>query len=547
MSKLDSMMKCAQARSLVNEGNYEQALEIVEGIHIESVKSITDLKIIADVYMRTGQYEDAREIYFQLYDRIQTRSVLYYMIYLSVKCGLNEEAEDFYKEYQEKDKDSVDRLILNYYIEKAKGADSAKKIACLQKICEEEYIEEWAYELAKMYHKAGMEEECVDECSKIILWYGDGVIVEKAMLLKLHYVDGLDISTPKAIAETRNIAADLKMAAMIADRNDARKRKAAARRKEMEERAKVRNITELRPIPEPTEQETAGPEPNSRPAEKNTEEKKPIPQPVVQNTGEEEPAPEPAVLDTEEESALRPIRLDSEEKKPIPQPIVQNMEKEEQSALFKETKRMPVTHLEAETKLPETREAKQAEPRQDRIKPAERTLEEIKLAGDNTAEVRLPGQQADTERKSSEKRSSKSSGNTENIIIEIVREAAEEKRRPHFSIVGRDQAKIKETAKMLASSMCEEGLLPSPRLARITSEKLNEIHLEDKQDTIDGSCLLIEDAHNLSLDSIRDIYQLIRRLKGRITIILADEEEPMKKLLDKNRKLSKLITYELTV
>lgn len=520
MSKLDSMMKCAQARSLVNEGNYEQALEIVEGIHIESVKSITDLKIMADVYMRTGQYEDAREIYFRLYDRIQTRSVLYYMIYLSVKCGLNEEAEDFYKEYQEKDKDSVDRLILNYYIEKAKGADSAKKITCLQEICEEEYIEEWAYELAKMYHKAGMEEECVDECSKIILWYGDGVIVEKAMLLKLHYVDGLDISTPKAIAETRNIAADLKMAAMIADRNDARKRKAAARRKEMEERAKVRNITELQAGPEPAEQETAGMEADSQPAVQDTEEK---------------------------ESAPKPIMLNTEENKPIPQPIVQNTAEEEQSALFRETKRMPVTHLEADTKLPEISEAKQAEPKQERIKPAEKTLEEIKLAGDNTAEVRLPGQQADTERSPSENRSSKPSGNTENIIIEIVREAAEEKKRPHFSIVGRDQAKIKETAKMLASSMCEEGLLPSPRLARITSEKLNEIHLEDKQDTIDGSCLLIEDAHNLSLDSIRDIYQLIRRLKGRITIILADEEEPMKKLLDKNRKLSKLITYELTV
>lgn len=522
MSKLDSMMKCAQARSLVNEGNYEQALEIVEGIHIESVKSITDLKIMADVYMRTGQYEDAREIYFRLYDRIQTRSVLYYMIYLSVKCGLNEEAEDFYKEYQEKDKDGVDRLILNYYIEKAKGADSTKRIACLKEICEAEYIEEWAYELAKMYHKAGMEEECVEECSKIILWYGDGVIVEKAMLLKLHYVDGLDISTPKAIAETRNIAADLKMAAMIADRNEARKRKAAAKRKELEERAKVRDITEVRPIPEP------------RPRAEDIV--IPAPEPKAEDTVI--PVPEPRVEDTAA---------------PAPEPAVQDAGKEEQLPWLKEAAKMSAVHQEeepvkAEPTKPNPLETKQpeaepVEPKPARIEPTERKLEEIKLAGENTAEVRLP----DTESGSLGNRSSRPSGNTENIINEIVREAAEEKKRPHFSIVGSNPSKIKETAKMLASSMCEEGLLPSPRLARITSEKLNEIHLEDKQDTIDGSCLLIEDAHNLSLDSIRDIYQLIRRLKGRITIILADEEEPMKKLLDKNRKLSKLITYELTV
>ena len=155
------------------------------------------------------------------YDKVQSRSALYHLIYLSIQCGLLEEAERFYEDYKKIDHDSTECYILNFYIQKAKGANHADLIVYIKDILSYEYLEEWAYELAKLYHKEGMEEaRALKICTKIILWFGEGIIVEKAMLLKLHYVEGIDISSPKAIDETRNLAAELRIAARIADRQE---------------------------------------------------------------------------------------------------------------------------------------------------------------------------------------------------------------------------------------------------------------------------------------------------------------------------------------
>lgn len=220
MSKYDSMMKCAKARNLVNEKKFGEALEAIDDVPLEQVKVIADLNLIADVFIKNEKFDRALEVYQFLYGRVQTRRILYQLIYLSVKCGQIKEAEEYYKEYIALPAQSSDRLILKYFLDKGRGADRKQLIEDLKELKREDYIEEWAYELAKLYHKEGMEEECINECSDIIMWFGEGRIVEKAMLLKLHYVDGLDISSPKAIEETRNLAADLKLAAAIADEND---------------------------------------------------------------------------------------------------------------------------------------------------------------------------------------------------------------------------------------------------------------------------------------------------------------------------------------
>lgn len=220
MSKYDSMMKCAKARNLVNEKKFGEALEAIDDVPLEQVKVIADLNLIADVFIKNEKFDRALEVYQFLYGRVQTRRILYQLIYLSVKCGQIKEAEEYYKEYIALPAQSSDRLILKYFLDKGRGAERKQLIEDLKELKKEDYIEEWAYELAKLYHKEGMEEECINECSDIIMWFGEGRIVEKAMLLKLHYVDGLDISSPKAIEETRNLAADLKLAAAIADEND---------------------------------------------------------------------------------------------------------------------------------------------------------------------------------------------------------------------------------------------------------------------------------------------------------------------------------------
>ncbi|MEG1741672.1 MAG: hypothetical protein RR237_02215, partial [Acetivibrio sp.] len=149
MGKLDSMVKCAQARNLLDENEYKKAEEIVDQIDAQKVKSVIDLKIMGEAYLKTGRHEDAREIYFLIYDKIQSRSILYQLVYLSIKCGRMEEAEDFFEEYKKLDSSSVDCFILNYYMEKAKDGERQKLIQCVKEILEVDYLEEWAYELAK--------------------------------------------------------------------------------------------------------------------------------------------------------------------------------------------------------------------------------------------------------------------------------------------------------------------------------------------------------------------------------------------------------------
>ncbi|MFW5669523.1 MAG: tetratricopeptide repeat protein [Acetivibrio ethanolgignens] len=255
MSKYDSMMKCAKARNLVNDKKFGEALGAIDDVPLEQVKVIADLNLIADVFIKNEKFDRALEVYQFLYGRVQTRRILYQLIYLSVKCGQIKEAEEYYREYIALPAQSSDRLILKYFLDKGRGAERRQLIEDLKELKKEDYIEEWAYELAKLYHKEGMEKECINECSDIIMWFGEGRIVEKAMLLKLHYVDGLDISSPKAIEETRNLAADLKLAAAIAAENDKKRADLYERDEEIpEELSEEEAVFEL-------QQTVAGPEP----------------------------------------------------------------------------------------------------------------------------------------------------------------------------------------------------------------------------------------------------------------------------------------------
>lgn len=255
MSKYDSMMKCAKARNLVNDKKFGEALGAIDDVPLEQVKVIADLNLIADVFIKNEKFDRALEVYQFLYGRVQTRRILYQLIYLSVKCGQIKEAEEYYREYIALPAQSSDRLILKYFLDKGRGAERRQLIEDLKELKKEDYIEEWAYELAKLYHKEGMEEECINECSDIIMWFGEGRIVEKAMLLKLHYMDGLDISSPKAIEETRNLAADLKLAAAIVAENDKKRADLYERDEEIpEELSEEEAVFEL-------QQTVAGPEP----------------------------------------------------------------------------------------------------------------------------------------------------------------------------------------------------------------------------------------------------------------------------------------------
>lgn len=205
MRQYELAIRIAQVHHLVDERKYKKALAVIQTIDMRQVRALSDLKVFAEVYTKTEQYDAAKATYLRIYRRSHTKRVLYRLIYLSIRTNALNDAEAYYQEFVRMNPNARDALILRYRLDKASGASMDKLIDILQELKQEEYIEEWAYELAKLYHRAGRREECKEECEDIILWFGTGEIVERARILIDHleeddsapYYDDKDFTVPK--------------------------------------------------------------------------------------------------------------------------------------------------------------------------------------------------------------------------------------------------------------------------------------------------------------------------------------------------------------
>ena len=188
MSKYEMAVRISQIEELVEERKYRKAAAVLSTIDVRQVKSQAQLQTFAEVYVKTEQFEAAKAIYLRIYKRNHNKKVLYRLIYLAIRTNHLDEAEQYYEEFQDLNHSEQESLILRYRIDKAKGASFNRLIETLEKLKEEDYVEEWAYELAKLYQRAGRDEECRRECEDIKLWFGEGEIVERAEAL-LDYLD----------------------------------------------------------------------------------------------------------------------------------------------------------------------------------------------------------------------------------------------------------------------------------------------------------------------------------------------------------------------
>lgn len=209
MGKYDIDVKCAEIRKYIREKKYDKAYEVLQTLDMSRIKSITDFKAFFEVYSNLDMYENAKEMLIRMYQINNSKHVLYQLVCIEIKAGKLEKAEATYEDYLAHCKGSDDdAFILRYLIDTAKHADYSKRIHSLEQLKKSNYYEEWAYELAKTYHKAGEEKKCIKECDDIILWFGEGVIVEKAKMLRSYYLDG-DTSflkkTPKYKENVENV------------------------------------------------------------------------------------------------------------------------------------------------------------------------------------------------------------------------------------------------------------------------------------------------------------------------------------------------------
>ncbi len=188
MDKYEYKLKLDQLKSLVEEKDYKTAAEIADTINWRKVRSAATLCMVGEIYDRCKRYEESHEILLMAYDRAAVgRNILYRLTLVSLKMGNLDEAKDYYEDFLDVAPYDNQKYILRYEIEKMSGADLPHLISILEEFKEREYREEWAFELAYLYHKIGDSERCVEVCDELILWIGDGKYVEKALELKMLY------------------------------------------------------------------------------------------------------------------------------------------------------------------------------------------------------------------------------------------------------------------------------------------------------------------------------------------------------------------------
>jgi tetratricopeptide (TPR) repeat protein len=188
LDKYEYNLKIDQIKSLCAEGNYVAAAEVADSISWSKVRNVNALVRVGEVYEKVGRYEESKEILLSAYDRSPIgRMIIYRLAEVAVKMNDLTEAEAYYNEFVEIAPHDNLRYVLRYEIEKARGTDISKLISILEEFKEKEYTEEWAYELANLYHQANKSEKCVEACDELILWFGDGPYVERALELKMLY------------------------------------------------------------------------------------------------------------------------------------------------------------------------------------------------------------------------------------------------------------------------------------------------------------------------------------------------------------------------
>ncbi len=188
MDKYEYKLKLEQIQNLYAAGDYLTAAEMADTINWKKVRSSTTLCMVGEIYEKTGKYDACREVLLQAYDHSPIgRNIVCRLAEVAIKAKHVDEAEEYYNEFLEiAPKDNM-RYVLAYEISCLKDQPLTDRIAILEELKEHEYTEKWAYELAVLYGQAQMRDKCVETCDELILWFGDGEYVEKALDLKRLY------------------------------------------------------------------------------------------------------------------------------------------------------------------------------------------------------------------------------------------------------------------------------------------------------------------------------------------------------------------------
>ena len=569
--------KGALVRDLIDDNQYIEALQILDEMDLEAVESTADLNLFADLYEKAERIDKKKDIYYILYKRNHSRYVLNRLLRLVLRMGDMEEARELFLTYEMAGGVTLDTYELRYMLAKAEGASRKVLIDILQELKKEEYTEEWGYQLARLYEQEGRQQECIAECQDLILWFGEGRIVDKAREL-LNRCLQPDWQPPKdeEIPEPE----EPEKVDMIPYASEPVRVREVNWDEDEDEEEEFEELEDGEEEPEaPDNTEDAKREPAESTEDIHNAEVSEISEPadhiedieegIIEKTEklgkEPEPARELIVEPGPEEAEEKPHK----DKKPGALSRIRNF--------FHMSLELDPEFYEEEEEEVE-REEEQADEQQEEPETAEKPQQEEKLKPVAQLEVKEERQeQLEVEAVSQpvqlEVQEEKKAAPVETIVEPVPAPIAEDlpeeledisehgisyrtlkgtmlrlgrcQDRAHFVFAGGEDRITLAVAKRVTKELNKIGYFSAGSINRIAASKLNALEITDQTDKLVGCCTLITSAPELSKKSVYDLIHCMKQYKEKIVIMLTGPFDEMDCFLSIYPELAELIDYKV--
>ena len=511
MESYRTVRMLAAIKEHMENGRPQEAFGLILQLNRKKVKNVQDLNMMAQVCQRVGRLDEAKEITLQIYEKTSSRRALAQLVELSIKLGQPEEAEAFLERYEAVAASDPTRLIYRFRILKMLQEPIEEQIVVLEQWKTEEYAERWAYELAKLYHKAGDADRCVKECNDIILWFGEGKYVEWASVLRAYHTGEVDMETLHSYQET--IADDMKQ-----ESDDS----AVGNENVSEEESPV--VADVVYEDEAVDETV----------EEATEEEQPVEESLTEETSEmfaeEVPQAEEVFDDIAVSAALA-------------------------SAAEEFSKEEPERLLNTGIVTEETREVFEEEAiryMQDYLGDLS-TKHVVDMRGEGKSKYQPEeGGALEAMLYERELRLEDLFGNfarMEPVRKQIVRALDiifdPHKKGDNLIITGGHLSGKTELAKKLVKMLYRFQVLSATRVAIVNADKLNRMDLEEKQNSLLDCCLIIENADLLTTETVERLLGLIAKFSGRSIVFLEGERKAINGLLRDNAELNRVFNNRI--
>ena len=568
MGKYNSAVRCAQIRELIEENQYLEAMEEIEEMDFEKIPSIADIYLFADIFLKAEKLDVAKELYYTVYRRTASRPALYRLLMLVIQMGDIEEAKDLYLAYEIVAGMTLDTYELRYRLAKAEGEPRSRLIEILEQLKEEEYTEEWGFQLAKLYGIEGRKQDCIRECEDLERWFGRGSIVEKAKALKKKckspsWVKPHQVEIPEPEKEEPEPISYAH--APVAVENIIPEPKAQVQESihEIEEGLPVQEevIPESHAVKEevpPEETVTEVIEPEAKlerePESKSETRPKSEPEPESEDAEDlearskdglfhkivnyfkidldtfiEEEEEFPEELDTYKQQSTAEINVKAVLAEGVDHVLEQPPHVPEREVLdVEKTKKLPVESLD--DRLQEIEEHKRVIRLEDTMKQKQKAIKSHPLGKSSTEEVH-----EDISRNG--------------IGYLTLKGAMHRLRRDdgivHFALTGGAEGMSLAVAKRLCKELKKNQYFEAKNIGKIEADKLDEVNLDEWAEKFIGGCMYIMDAPSLTDTSVKNLIALMDRYEKQIVILLEGSYDEMDSFLNYHREFEKRITYKV--